>query len=232
MRRYNQQDQTNIVPKKQSEKLKVIILVSVKHFIIRFFKILLSLGPNESSIEDLDCCTNRRKRGTAIKRCKPCKPTDSGELDPKKPRPEIDVQRDKRLKETREQKNKFQNTLSQLNKVKPIDKNLNPDKIYEQLGDDGKKILKNNFQSFGGSYKQGDDIFYGRKGLYEVNHTPPKSAYKDTPYSKIKPDDMPTALMEYGDHRKYLTTGSGNDEKELTNRVLKCNILNLITSTC
>lgn len=77
-------------------------------------------------------------------------------------------------------------------------------------------ILKNSYENFGGSYKEGNRNFKGRNGLYEVNHTPPKSAYKNTPYENINENDMPAALMEYKDHRKYQTTGNGNDESAYT----------------
>jgi len=91
-------------------------------------------------------------------------------------------------------------------------KNLSGKQIYAGLTSQEKKLLKDHYDDFGGSYGEGKNLFEGRKGLYEVNHIPPKSAYKGE-YSKINPDDMPAHLMEYGDHRNYVTTGSSNDGK-------------------
>ncbi len=89
-------------------------------------------------------------------------------------------------------------------------KNLSGKQIYDGLKTQEKKLLKDHYDDFGGSYREGNKLFEGRNGLYEVNHVPPKSAYK-VEYSKINPDDMPAHLMEYGDHRNYATTGRSSD---------------------
>jgi hypothetical protein len=89
-------------------------------------------------------------------------------------------------------------------------KGLSAKKIYESLTPQERKLLKDHYDDFGGSYREGNKLFEGRNGLYEVNHVPPKSAYK-VEYSKINPDDMPAHLMEYGDHRNYATTGRSSD---------------------
>jgi hypothetical protein len=89
-------------------------------------------------------------------------------------------------------------------------KNLSGKQIYNGLTPQEKRLLKDHYDDFGGSYREGNKLFEGRNGLYEVNHLPPKSAYKNE-YSKINPDDMPAHLMEYGDHRNYVTTGSSSD---------------------
>lgn len=95
--------------------------------------------------------------------------------------------------------------------------NLNGKRILDGLNPQQKKLLlKEHYDDFGGSYREGNKLFEGRNGLYEVNHVPPKSAYKGE-YSKINPDDMPAHLMEYGDHRNYVTTGSSSDNKIFRN---------------
>ena len=112
-------------------------------------------------------------------------------------------------------------------KFKKVDKLIKRDKassakkIYENLKPSEKQALKENFNDYGGSYKQGDSSFTGRKGLYEVNHTPPKAAYENTPYKDVNVNDMPAALMEYGDHRAYHTTGSSGDVTQLRERVFQ-----------
>ncbi len=112
-------------------------------------------------------------------------------------------------------------------KFKSVDKAIKRDRsqsgkeIYKNLSSDEKRMLRDDFNDYGGSYKRGCDAFEGRKGLYEVNHSPPKAAYQGTPYANIKQSDMPAALMEFGDHRKYHTTTDG----ELRDRVMKCTVI-------
>ena len=60
-------------------------------------------------------------------------------------------------------------------------------------------------------YSNGKKQFKGRIGQFELNHTPPKSAYQYTPFIDINPDLMPVILMTYGGHRTYPSTGNGID---------------------
>ena len=42
----------------------------------------------------------------------------------------------------------------------------------------------------------GKKQFKGRIGQFELNHTPPKSAYQYTPFIDINPDLMPVMLIQ------------------------------------
>ena len=45
-------------------------------------------------------------------------------------------------------------------------------------------------------YFNGKKQFKGRIGQFELNHTPPKSAYQYTPFIDINPDLMPVMLIQ------------------------------------
>ncbi|CAF3824772.1 unnamed protein product [Adineta steineri] len=64
--------------------------------------------------------------------------------------------------------------------------------------------------STAGSYGSLDRQWRGRKGIYEINHLPPKASYRDTPYQDISIYHMPAIAMLIEDHRAIPSTGSSN----------------------
>lgn len=62
----------------------------------------------------------------------------------------------------------------------------------------------------GGSYEDLDKVYKGRKGKLEVNHMPPNIVYSGTAYQNISEKKRPCILMDYDDHREYITTGNQN----------------------
>ncbi|CAF4939923.1 unnamed protein product, partial [Rotaria socialis] len=51
------------------------------------------------------------------------------------------------------------------------------------------------------------DELPGRQGIAEINHIPPKSAYKGTPYEKININHMPAIAMFKKDHKQTSSWG-------------------------
>ncbi|CAF3851123.1 unnamed protein product [Adineta steineri] len=68
--------------------------------------------------------------------------------------------------------------------------------------------------STAGSYGSLDRRWRGRKGIYEINHIPPKASYRDTPYQDISIYHMPAIAMFIEDHRaKVHKTDRISDEQ-------------------
>ncbi|CAF1311982.1 unnamed protein product [Didymodactylos carnosus] len=61
-----------------------------------------------------------------------------------------------------------------------------------------------------GRYGHLDRRWRGRKGIYEINHIPPKASYRDTPYRDISINHMPAIAMFIEDHRGMSSTGSSD----------------------
>ncbi|CAF4453722.1 unnamed protein product, partial [Rotaria socialis] len=64
------------------------------------------------------------------------------------------------------------------------------------------------------------DELPGRQGIAEINHIPPKSAYKGTPYEKININHMPAIAMFKKDHKQTSSWGyykKGLYQKEIQN---------------
>ncbi|CAF4841797.1 unnamed protein product [Rotaria sp. Silwood1] len=75
-----------------------------------------------------------------------------------------------------------------------------------------------------GTYTELNKQWKGRKGLYELNHIPPKGSYKGTPYENINPKYMPVIAMEYQHHRDYISTGR-SDESNLYREEIRQHLL-------